>query len=159
METVLLLLAFAIGTGFFSDLYSFCLGDPHEGQVTEGRVLSWLGRRLLDRFHRHEQRVLAQNEKRVSAFITDAREKWTFNNPGKPFVVPSSDRVKRIERYPVNWWKATGVCPRCFNVWLCFATFGALAWVCQFPTVWWLALIPYLGFSAMALSISSRARS
>jgi hypothetical protein len=123
MAAFLQLVIVGIGTGLFSALVSFCLGDP-SGVFNEGRIFSRIGRYFIEQYDRQHSKHEAINESRVS-----------YGHDPRIFV---------------NWWKL-GVCPYCYNVWLTFA--GQVATIVVMDLAWmnlfWLPVA--LGFSHYAL--------
>lgn len=68
----------ACATWFFD----FCIGEPHSGEIIKGRIFSFYGKYILDKY----------------------------------FEVEKDNKLRQSTR--LNWWKALGVCPICFNVYL-----------------------------------------
>lgn len=160
METIesfvrmLSLMAFAFGCGLFADLYSFCLGDPHNEPVVKGRVLSRVGLWMAAGYHATQNRIESERTRRYNAELERAREAYykanaptlrPFNHA--EFVATPYDRP--------NWWKAIGVCPRCFNVYFTVGMFVVLMLVGSGSPWWWLFVVPFLGLSNWALSLSA----
>lgn len=131
--TVFILIVVALGCGLFTDLYSFCLGDPHYGEVAKGRILSGLGQWLLTRYEHTEANIKA----RMACGMT---------------------QEECVNTHYVNWWKSTGVCPRCFCVWATAAG-HVIAVLALGVSLWWLAALPLaLGFGGLGLSLADMAR-
>lgn len=153
LATVAIFLAAAFAVGFGVDLWSFSIGDPHQDEVDEGRIGSWLGRRLLAKFHKFEQR----EEKRIgdlhTAGIDDAVTQWKKTNPGDKFP---GDHPVFSKTYPkrTNWWKVTGVCPHCCCTWVAWAFFGIMVVVFGLSAWWLLAAWPFAGVASFALSLA-----
>jgi hypothetical protein len=58
---------------------------------------------------------------------------------------------------PVNWWKLM-VCPKCFNAWATTIVFFLL-FATSDMSYWWLAaIVPFQGFSNLALAIAGNTR-
>lgn len=154
MVTAVVLLMCALGTGAFTSLWSFCLGDPHDGRVSSGRILSALGKYLLDRFHEREHIIGELKVQVHSRKYAIAKREWESTHKDAFPKTLAQFRSPVFE--PINWWKSTGVCPRCFNVWLTLVSFAVV--MALWPlTPWWLfAIVPYLGFSNLALGLALR---
>lgn len=153
MELALLLLAAAIGMGLFSDLIAFAMGDPSTGQVEEGRIFSWVGERLLRAFERRKSAIANKEDLHHEQHILRMLEVYE-----KESVADLPEEALEPPVYnPVNWWKLT-VCTTCFNVWLSTALFIALMLITKLPPIWWLGVLPFLGFSNLALAISRAMR-
>lgn len=157
--TVIYLLLAALGTGLFSCLWSFMIGDPHEGAVHPGRILSGLGRYLFDKYYQRESAIEVEKELRRGREFTKAAQEWqqSLNNGARPYPF-TIETFKATPYEAVNWWKATGVCPRCFNVWASVLSF-VLTWrFAELPYLALLALPLFMGFANVALSLALRAR-
>lgn len=123
MTPFIQLLLVAIGTGMFSALLSFCLGDP-SGAFNEGRIFSRIGQFFLEQYDRQHSKNDAINEARVS-----------YGHDPRIFI---------------NWWKL-GICPYCYNVWLTLV--GQVLAIGVWDLDWWnLIWLPVaFGFSHFAL--------
>lgn len=155
MEHLAHLLAFAVGCGLFADLYSFCLGDPHEEPVRKGRILSRLGLWLIERYHREQNRIEAERKRREALQLEHARlayyETPAYTVEGKPFNA-AKFVAKQWDR--PNWWKLTGVCPKCFLTWFAFILYLVILFVSS-ASLWWLLFLPcFLGFASLALGVA-----
>lgn len=119
MEHLSIIILVSVGTGFFTALVNFCMGDPL-GQNRDGRIFSWLGRWLRKQFDLTE----------------DRHERWNA----------TMMETGHEPRLFLNWWKVL-ICPTCLNVWL--TTFNVLltVWAFGLPwgVAWWLPV--GLGFS------------
>ncbi len=157
---VFLLIAFvvALTCGALVELWSFCLGDPMHGSVTQGRIFSGLGRYLLTRYEAVELARERRNAKLRNAYVNDARERHRLKSPGKPFEV--TDEL--LEGAPMdlrpNWWKITGVCPKCAVVWAGFLTYAGLVLTLAPSPWWWCGLFNFAGAAFVGLQIAHRLR-
>lgn len=157
MNTVHLLLL-SIGAGFFADLWSFCIGDPNRGTLKSGRIFSFLGRWLMDRYQAHEDETEKHTMALRQSMYQDAVEKHKLWNPGQPVDVSEED-FEDVFSYRPNWWKVTGLCPRCFNVWASSAAWIAICF--NMDAGWWFRCLGYFVFIAVshfALSVAEKLR-
>lgn len=144
MSTVIILLVFAIGVGLFTDLLFFALGDPHTGEVEDGRILSHYGETWLNRYTERKAQIMVEQARREMKWNADH-----CNNTPPDFRRPVYN--------PPNWWKLL-VCPRCFNTWASIAAFVVLAFAIPLTGWWLLMFVPFTGFASLALSASESLR-
>jgi hypothetical protein len=139
MSTLAYLLFFAIGTGLFVDLLFFAMGDPNHGEVARGRIFSRWGEYMLTRTDNRAHEIEVEHERR----IVEHYER-------------GGDEIMPIYN-PVNWWKLM-VCPKCFNAWATTIVFFLL-FATSDMSYWWLtAIVPFQGFSNLALAIAGNTR-
>jgi hypothetical protein len=129
---VLFLIVGGIGAASITDLWSFCLGDPHKkGEPKGGRIFSALGKRFDAGYMAFEQ---------TTQEIRAAKER-AAKNARELVIARSYTRV--------NPFKMMGLCQRCTNLWITAASFipmhvaGGMSW-------WWFPIM--LGISNVALS-------
>lgn len=156
--TVVLLLVAAFGTGAFVDLWSFMIGDPgHDLEVHHGRILSHVGSFLLRKYKAFEARTEEIMKSRLAASIEDAQARWRLKHPGKEFPldhpVYTADVPERV-----NWWKMTGLCPRCCMVWAAMVAFGVCMLAGGLSPWYWCAFVPFLGVASWGYSTAAGAR-
>lgn len=115
-EQIIFTLIYILLIGYISasgtDFIQFCIGDPHEGEVTGNRIFSKFGQWLLEKYEAHEL-----NEK-------------------KRLRGKSPIEIIKLQR--LNFYKALGVCPICFNVYFTFLV--GLAFCLIFGTPFWYIL-------------------
>ena len=160
IECLLIIMVTAIGSGLVSDLYSFCLGDPKNTvpnvPVRDGRILSRFGQWLVDSYHAKEDAIEADRQ-RDAAEQQERDRSAHYAEHGDS--LPWNAATFHPEPYMrTNWWKMTGVCPRCFNAWFATSLFVFLMVIGGCPIGWWFLAIPFLGFSNLALSVSELCR-
>ena len=140
METIATMMFFAVGAGVFTDLIAFAMGDPNQGYVEEGRILSRFGAWALRRFEKRFTEIGQERTNRLQKHLKAGR---------------SIDTEPPYQ--PVNWWKLF-VCPRCMGTWISVASFIAFAVTFDLSGAWAFALIPFVGVSSVSLSIATLAR-
>jgi hypothetical protein len=155
MMTLLSLLFFAAGTGMFTALLFFAMGDPQEGDVRRGRIGSWLGVWLLDKYNAREVEIAKAEAQAVAKAIKKAEADHRAHIDTKPGDRFDASKVKLPKHAPVNWWKLF-VCPVCLNTWLSLVVFAAFAYASGLTGWWWLGLVPFLGWSTVSVSLAAR---
>lgn len=150
---VWLLLVFALGTGLVTDLFFFALGDVNEGDLSPNRIFSKQGAYILRKFNERRSAIIAEEERHRRYHIANMLSKHNVLSVDE---LPDEALEPPIYQ-PVNWWKLLA-CPRCFNVWATLATFIALTFALGLSGWWFLALIPYIGFSGLGLAIAQQLR-
>jgi len=123
INEIIFCLFLAITGGLGTLFLSFIIGDPHSGENTPGRIASFYGRWIERRYEAKEQLIQSNME---AAFKAAAEEAEQINKAiGKITVERILDIQNKHERRVkrVNWWKAAGMCPLCFNVYFTTAVF------------------------------------
>lgn len=143
---VLYLILAAIGTGLFTNFSQWMLGNPIEGPVKTGRVGSWLGEFLRQRYLAREKVIDAERARRLNAEF----ERKQAEQPEVPL-----EKFKAKPYHAINWWKMP-ICPRCLNFWQSLATLVVMV-AFGFISPWWfLAVTMFMGFADAGVLISSR---
>lgn len=120
---LLFVLVASHGTGLFSALVYFCIGEP-AGNLHEGRIFSWVGKYLFTKYKNKTD----EHERFNAQMVEDGYEPRTF----------------------VNWWKL-GICPYCFNVWFTFVSYGVTFWFLGLSVAWLWTLPLAMGYSYRSL--------
>jgi hypothetical protein len=131
MVTYIFLALVAYACGLLADLIDFCMGSPSNGAVAPGRIFSSIGKFLGRKY----------DEKEVE------HGKWNVKMRSEGYN----------ERSFLNWWKL-GICPYCYNVWLCTIAVLLTVWLHEFSWeyLWWLPT--FWGFAHLGLSKARQAR-
>lgn len=140
------LLLAAIGSGLFTGLLIWMMGNPIEGPVKTGRMFSWIGEFFRVRYLEGEKRIDIERNRRMQ----EEFERHQQLHPGVPI-----DKFKAKAYHKINWWKMP-ICPRCMNAWQAIIGLLVFVFIIGISPWWLLAVTLYMGFADLGCLVSSR---
>ena len=133
--SILIVLAIAFSSACFTQFYSFIIGSPHSEEFNQGRILSWWGSFILQKYLEKEMHQDIHIRSATSEYLRLLPKDY----PEEQMEIDLL-RVK-MRHKKLNWWKMLGVCPLCFNFYptailiVLAILFTPLHWVCILPTL------------------------